>query len=377
MKKTYFIVTVIVLVIAALGFSNSSVFLENAASSKSAEVEKTTTSVGDSKVDSITIAPAFEEKHQNIFDPETKPMIIAETKQKFINDLKSAVNDQIPPENAPAPDYDINELIHNLNDPSSDNDSREDSAKALIKSGTKEGVLSVLKAISNAHVQQDYDLKDSLMQVFAGVDSVQAADLLADVLTGKAPFSSELPEMPKDITDAINNAIRLMPNEDVGEMLAQKYTEASEEEKKKLLDIKHPVMIARMAADAFGLGDNETAGRLIVELAGVENNLAIKGIMILAREQSISLDNVTNMLSSCSFMNSQDDQTHFMFVGYLGNAEFSPEERSLAAYAMASENDKEMAISALKKAQLFEEDPLVKQYIEDALSRIDYTSQNS
>ena len=99
--------------------------------------------------------------------------------------------------------------------------------------------------------------------------------------------------------------------------------------------------------------------------------------MILAREQSISLDNVTNMLSSCSFMNSQDDQTHFMFVGYLGNAEFSPEERSLAAYAMASENDKEMAISALKKAQLFEEDPLVKQYIEDALSRIDYTSQNT
>lgn len=43
---------------------------------------------------------------------------------------------------------------------------------------------------------------------------------------------------------------------------------------------------------------------------------------------------------------------------------------------MANEKDKKMAISALKKAQLFEENPLVRESIEDALSRITINAQS-
>lgn len=361
MKKKYFIGAVVVLVIAALGISKLH-FLSSP------------------KANDITIAPAFEVKHQNVLHPETKQVIIAETKQNFINDMKSEVNainkftDQMPTENAPACDNcidNIDKLIQILNDHSKDNSSRKDSAKALIKSGTKEGVLSVLKAIIDAHVQEDYDFKDSLIPIFADVDSVITADILTDVLTRKTSFSSDLVEIPEDIAYAIKNAIRLMPNEVVGESLAQKYhNAASEKEKTKLLDIKHPVMIARLATDAFGRRDNETAVRLMEELTGGEDNSVIMGIMMLAREKTVNFDNAMNILSSWNFTKPDKPPAHFILVEYLGNAEFSPEERSLAAHAMASEKDKEMAISALKKAQLFEEDPFVKKNIEDALSRI-------
>jgi len=124
-------------------------------------------------------------------------------------------------------------------------------------------------------------------------------------------------------------------------------------------------------------GDNETADRLLGELAGDEENGAIRGMMILARDKSIPLENVTNMLSFWSISNADNEQSHFAFVEYLSNAEFSPEERAVAAYAIANEKDKEMAIAALKKAQLFEEDPLVQESISNALSRITDNTQSA
>lgn len=369
MKKTFLIGAIMVLVISAFGISKR---YFSSSSGKSAEAVKKTTSVDDNKGDGTISSPVFKTKKQTALGHEKKPDII--------NGLKSAVfaenefTGEMLHENTPACADSIDKLIQNLNDSSNDNISRINSAKDLIKSKTKEGVLSVLKAIIDAHKQQDYDIQDSLVQFFSDVDSVHA-DMLTDILTGKSPVSSDLFEMPEDLTYAINNAIRLMPNEIVGEMLAQKYNEASEEEKMKLMAIKNPVMIARVAADAYGQGDYETANKLIVELVGVENNLAIKGMMMLAREQTISLNNAGNMLSSWYAINAHDAQTHFMFVEYLGNAEFSPEERSLAALAMVNGNDKEKAIAALEKAQLFEENPLVKENIDEALSRITAKNQ--
>ncbi len=369
MIKIFFIGLIMVLMITAFGISK---LYFSSSSGKSTEAEKKSSSVDDKKGDSIIPSPVFNEKKQYVLSHETKPDII--------NGLKSAVfaenefTGEMLQENTPACDDFIDKLIQNLNDSSSDNVSRKNSAKALIESGTKEGVLSVLKAIIDAHKQQDYDIQDSLIQIFADVGSVHA-DMLTGILTGKSPVSSDLSEMPEDLTYAINNVIRLMPNETVGEMLAQKYNAASEEEKMKLMAIKNPVMIARVAADAYGHGDYETANKLIVELVGVENNLAIKGMMLLAREQSISLDKVGDMMSSWYAINPHDAQTHFIFVEYLGNAEFNPEERSLAALAMVNGNDKEKAIAALEKAQLFEENPLVKENIDEALSRITANNQ--
>lgn len=360
MKRKYFISSIIVLIIMALGickiyhFSTQDSNPEKAASSKSAADGRKITSVGDN------------------------PAILSETNQNFISYSESDVNahneltDQMPTENALVCDDNcVDKSIQILNDHARDNASRKDSARILIRSGNKEAVLSVLKAIIDARFQEDYDLIDSVTPIFATVHSIKTAGILIDVLTGKANLSSALVGMPEDVTYAIKNAIRLMPNEAVGEMLAQKYRDAtSEEEKTKLFDIKHPVMIARLATDAFQQRDIESEGRLIGELCRSEDNTAIMGMMVLAREKTINLENATNMLTSWNFTKPDKPPAHFMLVGYLGNAEFSPEERSLAAYAMTLEKDKEMAISALKKAQLFEEDPFVKKNIEDALSRI-------
>jgi hypothetical protein len=382
MKRTCFIATIIVLGIAALGisrlyfFSRLNGISDIAAISKGAEAEQKS-SDSFNKAESVTIAPVYKEKPNDTIYPKIKPVVTDETKHGNVSEQKPPVETidkfaaQTASESLSVCETCIVETINILGDPSYDKNYRKDSAKALIKSGTKEGVLAVFKAIIDAHMQNDYELKDGLMPIIADINSAEAADTLTDVLIGKTPFSSDPVKIPEDIAYAIKNAIRLIPNEVVGETLAQKYRNAtSEEEKSKLLDINHPVMIARLAADALGQDDNKTADRLMEELTGVDDNSAIRGIMMLAREKSVPLDNAANILSFWDFTTPDKAQTHFTLVEYLGNADFSPEERALAAHAMVNEKDKEMAISALKKAQLFEEDPLVQEYIENALSQI-------
>ncbi|MGE0085928.1 MAG: hypothetical protein AB7S75_16090 [Desulfococcaceae bacterium] len=381
MKKNYFMALIIFLL--SLGtsklyfFSSPNDMLEKSASLENAEFEKKT-SFGNNNPDSITSSSVFEAKQQNVLHSETEP-VMAETKQDFTNNLISAVSfvnenyNQINPENITP--FDIDNMIQILNDSLADNVSRKNSAKSLIQIGTKDSILAVLKAIIEVDIQENYVFKENLMQIFADVNSVEAAELLTDILIKK---STDVSEIPEDIVYKIRNVIRLMPDETVGEMLTQKYyNETLEENQKILLDINHPVMIARLSADALMKGDNETADRLLEELAGDEENGAIMGMMILARDKSIPLENVSNMLSFWSLSNADNEQSHFAFVEYLGNAEFSPEERAVAAYAIANEKDKEMAISALKKAQLFEEDPLVQESISNALSRITDNTQSA
>jgi len=309
-------------------------------------------------------------------------VLIAETEPDYIDDLRLAVETgdefaiQESLESAAACETCISEMINILGDPSYDKIFRKQIANSLLKSGNQEGILSVIKSIVAAHNDKDLEFKDELMQTLADVNSIETADALADILTEKASFSSELQDMPEDVIYAIKKAIRLTPNENVGENLAQKYFDApTEEEKKILYEINHPVMIARLAADAYEQKDTETSDRLMEQLAEDEDNTVIKGMMILARDNSIPLEIISNMLSFWSLSNADNDQSHFAFVEYLSNAEFSPEERAIAASALAYETDKEMAISALKKAQLFEEDPLVQESINNALNHISENSQ--
>jgi len=237
--------------------------------------------------------------------------------------------------------------------------------------------LSLFNMIFNIYLFDDDVYKNILMQTITKLNSLEIVDILLNVMSGIAPFSSEIIEMPEDIIYAIKETIRRMSNEDVGEFLAQKYDEeASEEKKLRLLEINHPVMVARMAMDAFNKGDFNTSDKLMETLADDNDNIAIKGIMLLAREKSIPIDSLSQMISSWSISNSDNDQTHLMFVEYLGNTEYTIEERLLAACAIANEKDKQMAIFALTKAQMFEENPIVRAYIDEAIYKIVENDQN-
>ncbi len=378
MIKKHIISTIVSVVIAVLGIfgfyaisvQESVVAIDSSETGKQRQV--IVSGNDDTEVFPITTetkpSDLSEEQVEMVENKKNEPALIVKTGKK--------IPDQPPFETASNYDNSIPHLIQLLNDPANDMFFRLEIAKALVQSGSEDGASHVFRAIIDAHSGEDYIFKENLIQILLGVSSsVETAGMLTDMLTGKASFSSDLSEIPGDIAYVIKTAIRLMPDETVGDMLAQRYyNETIEENKKILLEIGHPVMIARVALDAFSQGDNENADRLLAELAGVEDHLAIKGIMLLAREKSMSMDNVSNMLAIWSSINMDNDQTHFSYVEYLGNAEFSPEERAAVVFAIANEENKEMAIAALQKAQLFEEDPLVQQYISDALAQIDPAS---
>ena len=382
MKEKYFFAKIIfLLTLSAFGFSIFN-FLIN-----SNDIQDTTTTqivkkveekdsfninkIGDKKIVSVS-----KTSPENYLPRQTKSTAMAATKIDSLEDLRLAVESgdefavQTAIEPAAACGACIFEMIQILDDPFYDNLFRKQIARALIKSGNSVGISSVVKFIITAHNNEDYDLKNELMQTLVNVDSVETADALADILLGNASFY-EREKMPDDVIYAIMKAIRLTPDENVGYALAQKYFDAkSEEEKKFLSEIKHPVMMAKLAADAYEHEDSKAGDRFMEQLAGVEHHSAIKGIMTLANENSVKLDTVANMMSFWQLGHPDDSLIHDIFVEYLSNPEYSPEERAVAAYAIGYENDKDMAILALQKAQLYESDPKVKKYIEGALSKM-------
>jgi len=260
----------------------------------------------------------------------------------------------------------IGQVINILQDDSRDKIFRKYSAKALIKSGTEQGVLAVLRAVADAHNQGDYEFKGDLMQIFADVNSANAADLLSDVLTGEY---SDLSEIPEDVTYAVKKAIRLIADDTVGENLAYKYSSANEEDKEKLAGINHAVANARMAAEAYAKGNNEEADMFLEKLSETEDTTAIKGIMLFAKEKTLPVDNVADIMSMWMLANS-NDRSYEIMVDYISNTDFTPEERSVAAYALANEKNVDKAKYALEKAYKYEEDASVRSYIENALSRL-------
>ena len=381
MNIKLYIGIIIIFVGSAFGISKFHLFVIDVDTRESAAVSERNENEGEiaineNKVEYETITPVFEAMPDIGLPPQTMEEVIPETNTDNIEKLRLAVESgdefavQTAIESAAACEACIFEMIQILDNPSYDNLFRKQIARALIKSGDSEGIKSVVKSIIAAHNNEDQDFKDELMQTLVDVDSVETAEALADILTGNASFY-EQEKMPEDLIHAIMKAIRLTLDEKVGESLAQKYFDAkSEEEKKNLSEIKHPVMMALLAADAYDQEDSEAGDRFMEKLAGIDHPSAIKGIMTLANENSVKLDTVANMMSFWQLGHPDDSLIHDIFVEYLSNPEYSPEERAVAAYAIGYENNKDLAISTLQKAQLYENDPKVKRYIREALSKV-------
>lgn len=265
----------------------------------------------------------------------------------------------------------IERMIEILSDPSYDEKLRQYVAKALIKSGTGEGAVAVLRAIVGAHYLGQYDFKDRLMQIFADLDSVDAADTLAAALTGDDPSYGDLVEMPDDVQYAVAKAIRnISDSRTVGEMLAKRYkTAVMPEARERLMDINHADMNALLAADAYRQGDINEAAVFVERLVERDDPAAMGGMMLLAREASIPV-NVVAQLAYQWMEGHPDTQNHDFLIDYLSNFDSTAEEKAVAAYTLAAIKDSNEINYALRKAYTYEEDPLVRSYIEAALTVI-------
>lgn len=270
----------------------------------------------------------------------------------------------------------LERMIEVLNDSSCDDRFRKYAAEALIKSGIREGVLAVLKAIVDAYFQGQHDFKEGLMQVLADVDSMEAANALVGVLLGEDPSYYKLVEMPEDVRHAIAKAIKnISESEAVGELLTHRYKSATTTgDRNEILHINHPVMNALLAADAYQEGDIDKTNKFVSRIFEIENSTALEGMMHLARESSMPLEDVASLAYQWAKEN-PNTQNHDILVEYISNFNSTPAERAVAASALAAAKDSDVATYALQKSYSYEDDPLVRSYIEAALTVIKSKSE--
>lgn len=293
----------------------------------------------------------------------------------YVDDLKDAIRNhdemaiQMAIETIISCSDCLKEMIETLNNASSGVELRLNAAKALIRSGIRENVLEVFKEAVKAHLQGDYELKESLLQILADVDSIEAADTLSAILSGGDLNVRGLPEVPDDLRYALGKAIRNVPNNVImTESLASRYQISSQKEQQRLLSISYAPMDAILALEAYRNGDEKSANKFMNEIVAIDDIAAISGLILIAKDGTIPLDETAN--AAYEWVEKHPSIPSFdVLVEYLSNPHSTPEEKTIAVYGLtASNNDEQKSLYALEKAYRFENNLLVRDYIESALA---------
>ncbi|KPA14602.1 hypothetical protein MHK_005192 [Candidatus Magnetomorum sp. HK-1] len=292
-----------------------------------------------------------------IQDEDVSDSSLAQQKKSFDPNCHDCLKDLI--------DSSANPALHNL--------VRLSAADALLESETKEGIAAFVTLIIDAFYNVNFDLKDSLVQLLADVDSIKTAKILADILTGDVPPFIDWSHQPEVIKYAIEKSIRSVSDkESVGEMIADKYLESPLNAADQILSLNNGIASARLAVEALNQGDLEKAEEFIEMTANADDSSAIDGMMLMVRKQAIEIDKASELLSKWN-INQLSNHNHFqdLFVEYLTNNKYSTSERSLAALVLAKSNDKS-SLEALKKASAYAEKSNLKDNFDKAIAHFSH-----
>lgn len=132
-----------------------------------------------------------------------------------------------------------------LDDPLQDVADKIALGKALMQSGTQAETLLLINAILYAHLREESELKDGLMQALADAQTPESTAALMRVIT-ESTADLDFQQLPTDLQYAIHKAIRLNPDSEMtGRMLAAHYnSQVSPEIAQDLENIQHPIMVA-------------------------------------------------------------------------------------------------------------------------------------
>ena len=111
-----------------------------------------------------------------------------------------------------------------LDDPLQDVADKIALGRALMQSGTQAETLRLVNAILYAHLRQESDLRDGLMQALADAQTPESTAALLRVITDSAA-DLDFQHLPEELQYAIRKALRLNPDGAMtGRMLAAQYT---------------------------------------------------------------------------------------------------------------------------------------------------------
>jgi hypothetical protein len=233
-----------------------------------------------------------------------------------------------------------------LADPANDEAAKVKMAQTWLKPESKEETLSLLRLLQEAHDAQQHDLESRLLQMLAGADSRESAELLISVLNGDEP-SFVFNELPEDLQYQIKKAIRLNPYENIGKRLAEEFSyQRSDETIAAIQDIKRPDMIYELLAQET---DQEKISGLVQSLQSYPDPRTLDVIMRLGNEQILTVDDAAKAAYNWADAHSESFNQE-RCEAYLSEPEASPAQRAVAAAALAAASDPVQAMTALQKA---------------------------
>lgn len=253
-------------------------------------------------------------------------------------------------------------------DPLQDEDFKISLMKALMQSETRERTLLLVNVIMSAHLDEQYDLKDRLLQLLADVHTPESAQALMAVVTGETT-DVDFQRMPEDLQYAIRKAVRLNPDyRTTGQMLAESFgSQTSAEAAEALQQIQQPIMTSLLAQEAYRNSDLEKAQEFTNLLSTMDDPRTIEGFMLLGRVENASLDEMTTLANL--WARNHSDQYYMDYAeAYLTDPNGDVAQRSIAAFALAASQDPKSALAILQKAQHEESNPILRSYLESAIA---------
>jgi len=257
-----------------------------------------------------------------------------------------------------------------LDDPSQDVADKIALGRALMQSGTQADTLFLVNAILYAHLREESDLKDGLIQALADVQTPESTAALMRVIT-ESTADLDFQQLPADLQDAIRKAIRLNPDSAMtGRMLATHYTsQGSPEIAQDLENVQHPGMVALLAKEAYESGDISRTEHLTDLLSTIDDPRTLDGLMLLAEHNVMPLDEATGRAYAwASELGDKFDHDHY--AASLSDFDAHAVQRVVAAFVLAASPNTEETRAALAKAYDHENDPLVRSKLKSAMQLI-------
>lgn len=254
-----------------------------------------------------------------------------------------------------------------LDDPLQDVADKIALGRGLTQSGTQAEILLLINTILYAHLREESDLKDGLLQALADAQTPESTAALMRVIT-ESTADLDFQHLPEDLQYAIRKVIRLHPDgERTGRMLAAHYTsQGSPEIAQDLENVQHPIMVARLAQEAYDRGDMARTAYLTDLLATIDDPRTLDGLMLLAENHVMPLEEAhARAYAVASKLGDTFDHDHY--AASLSDFSANALQRSVAAFALAASPHTEETRATLAKAYDHENDPLVRSHLKSAM----------
>jgi hypothetical protein len=268
----------------------------------------------------------------------------------------------------------IEDLKKVLFDESFDDAARCLAASALIQIETKspDPVLAVIDALKQSESLEQSELMAGLAAALTNVD-LYDVEAMVSVLLRDKDFARDLPAMSEEVKRIIEKTIRIASeNKAIGQLLSERYLAGTTtgDGAQELEDIGHPGMYSELVKQRYESGDAAAGSQLMKCLAGGGNSESIGAIVWLSGNASIPMDDVLAAVERWG-ENQSDERVSEMLAQALTDYGLDARQRAVAAQALATTADLDVAYAILTKASEHEPDQVVGSQIASALNLIE------